>query len=198
MERSDIVNKVGIALQDCITAKGIKISEYFTREEILDFANTIVAYLPENYEYRFTEIEQDVFEHIADKEECILKLVKYFANKTSLNITYTSNGLIEDNNKIIAYLHHLVFTSLMLLKINFNIDVDKALDDIVNYYKSLVLTADDLKENVRTVIAPGITTTANINSTTCVRIDNENNFIPTIKTIKNFKHLTLKDYGDIA
>lgn len=185
MERPDRLQKIAIALQNCMSAKEIKITDYFTVEEIYDFANTVVAYLPESYEYRFTEIDRNILNIFADKKYDILN-----SNIHSLarNISMSNVKYDEQEQK---YLNHIIFMALMSLKLKYNQNVDNTLDDITNYYKSVLLPADKLKQNIEEINNPAALSYFD-NKGNYVRLDDfTNTFVPTLTTKQNFKFLII-------
>lgn len=192
MERTEVVNRVALAMFDCVTARGVKITENFTKEEILDFANTVVAYLPPTLEYQVTELAQDLTD-FADKETFLLKRLKGMLS--TINLVMIMGAPNDDKeNTFTTNLQHLLFQLILTLNVVYKINVDEVLENMLNYHRSLLLTADELKENVELIQAKAVTV-ANTENTLCVRINDRNDdYIPTIKTLTNFNQLTLNNY----
>lgn len=180
MNRDNLIRVIATALDSCISAKGDKISNYFNTDEVRDFANTVVAYLPSTLDKKFLELNEDIYECFADKDIIILEHLKLITKKL-----YTSFMFDEGTT---LYTKHMIYTSLMFLFLIHNESPEEVLEEITNYYKTLSLTANELKENVDNVKATA-TTISKPNSEFCVRMEFMGHFVPTVKTITNYKHL---------
>lgn len=193
MERSEQINNIGISLMNCVTAKGVKITDVFTNDEIRDFANTIIALVPQGLQTDIDEVVEDVL-FFADKEEFILKRLKALISPIMLSFIQTSD-IDKPTEPSQEELEHLLFTIILTLNVIFNKDIDEVMSEMINYYKSLLITKDSLDDNITVVSVPG-ETVANAFFTHCVRLNiKHNDYIPTIKTITNFKQLIPKEYG---
>ena len=192
MDRNKALEGTTLALRNCITAKGIRLSEVFTNDELSDFANTVIAYLPKGLDYDISYLEEDLL-NFADNKRFIIKGLKSKISEIYVRLLNVSEFDIDDDDFIVR-LHHLLFHILLMLKHLYKKDIDVTLEELIHYHNSLLLSANELKENVSKVDIAGISYN-NKENTTCVRISNETySFIPSIKTLTNFKHLIPKQY----
>lgn len=182
MERKKLVDIVKVAIDSCISAKQDRITNYFNNDEIYDFANTIVAYLPKNYQTLFTEVNRDVFEIFADKKD---EVVNFNLQRLAREINL--NELKKTDNE--GTLVHIIFFALFKLLTQYNKDVDDVIDDSVNYYKSLLLPADRLKETISFIPDPGAVALFD-NKGYYVRYrEFDYSLVPSITTKQNFNYL---------
>lgn len=198
MDRLETMNKVNIALNNCITAKGVKISDVFTADEILDFSNTIMSYMPESEDAKYLNLQDKILD-FADKEDFLLKRLKFITSAINLNLIFRSNDESDEGiDLFIANLKNLLVTVKLVLSNLYKVDLDETEKELIQFLNSYFLTADELQENVRIVNVPGITL-QNRDKTGYVRLtDNQDDYIPTLKTLTNFKHLILQDYEHIS
>lgn len=185
MTRGDKLSKVNMALHECLTANRESLRDHFTSTEILDFANTVVAYLPLSYEELFTNLDVELLEIFADKKDDVL-----VSNiQTLLKNVHKSLGYNTNNDEEQKSLNHLLFFILMRLKLKYEQDVDVTLDNIVNYYNSLLIPSDNLKEEVAEIVAPLAVSYYNEQGS-YIRINEYNySFVPSLTTKQNFNYL---------
>lgn len=188
MHRHELVKKVAIALTDCRTANNDAITSYFTMAEINDFANTIVAYLPETFDKQIDDLNTEVLDMIADKKDFIfavyLKLVKSVYAK-----------LLKSQTNISMQLVHLIVLSTVILKDKYDVDIDDAINSGISYYKSMLLSSDDLAKNIHAVPARGAISEFD-NKGNYLRIDYDNiRFVPTLTTKQNFNYLIPEEWN---
>lgn len=187
MTRADLVNKIAIGLQDCRTANNISLSEHFTNDEIHDFANTLTHYLPESLNARFSELDEEVFNMIADKEDFFSQLLAKTVRNLQISIIHTSDLELE--------LTHLILISLVILNDKYEKEPQDVLDNIINYYKSLMIDSNNLAKNVHLVpVYDAISEFDNAGN--YLRVDYNNvRFVPTLTTKQNFKYLIPKEWN---
>ena len=185
MERADKVNKVNLALHECLTAKRESLRDHFTSAEILDFANTVVAYLPPTYEELFTVLDYNIFDIFADKKDDVL-----VSNiERLLKQVHKTLGYNTDDDKEQKSLNHLLFFILMRLRGKYNQNTDETLDSIINYYNSLLIPTEQLKETVATIDAPLSVSYYN-DQGAYIRINEyDYSFVPSLTTKQNFNFL---------
>lgn len=194
MDRLEMMEKVNIALNNCITAKGVRISDFFTADELLDFSNTIVAYMPESEDNQYIKLQEDILD-FADKEDFLLTRLKILTSAITINLMFSKSD--ENTDLFIVTLKNLLITTKLILSNLYKIDLEETEKEMLNFFKSFLLTANELPKNIQSINVPGITLAKSDKSGFVRLTDNRDDYIPTIKTLTNFKHLILKDYGHI-
>lgn len=197
MDRLEMMEKVNIALNNCITAKGVRISDFFTADELLDFSNTIVAYMPESEDNQYIKLQDDILD-FADKEDFLLTRLKILTSAITINLMFKDSPKSDESvDLFIVALKNLLITIKLILSNLYKIDLEETEKEMLNFFKSFLLTADELPKNIQSINVPGITLAKSDKSGFVRLTDNRDDYIPTIKTLTNFKHLILKDYGNI-
>ena len=187
MTRADLVNKIAIGLQDCRTANNISLSEHFTNDEIHDFANTLTHYLPESLNARFSELDEEVFNVLADKES-------FFSELLAKSVRNLYAGIVNRHD-IKLDLIHLIMVSLVTLNDTYDLEPEQVLNDTINYYNTLKIDSDDLAKTVHEIPADTAVALFNDNGG-YIRVDFDNiRFVPTLTTKQNFKYLIPKEWN---
>lgn len=189
--RERVIAAIAAGLTECITARGERIIEKFTSAEIYDFANTVYTFLPTSLEHQTTDFDAQMEGCFAGKEN----FVKVMADSLLRSLAIK---LIKKQDISIKEYLHLTYLNLLLIKSVSDDDIDEMLEEVANYYNSLLLTANDLPDNVANIQTDAVTV-ANPYSELCVRVDyNNNTLVPSLRTLTNFKNLTLPPYDTIT
>ena len=182
MTREKLLNIVTIALQDCRTAKNDSLQNYFTSDEIADFANTVVAYLPPTVDVTVGNMVMDVMDMLAVKKTFVhsvfLKYVKQVYAK-----------LLKEDETVEVDLYHLIILALITLREQYDKNLDEVLNDAVGYYNSLLIDSNDLAKNVHEIPSYGAVAEFD-NKGNYMRVNYETiEFVPTLTTKQNFNYL---------
>ena len=187
MERFEVLKRITVGLQDCRTANNVALSDHFTIVEIADFANTLHHYLPESLNARFSELNEEVFMLIADKEDFFLQLLSQTLRRMHIGVINKDDIGIE--------LMHLMMISMVILNDTYEKEPEYVIDNIINYYKSLMIDSNNLALNVHEIPAYDAVSEFD-NAGNYLRMDYNNiRFVPTLTTKQNFKYLIPKEWN---
>ena len=187
MERFEVLKRITVGLQDCRTANNVALSDHFTIVEIADFANTLHHYLPESLNARFSELDEEVLMLIADKES-------FFTELLAKSVRNLYAGIVNSHDLELD-LTHLILISLVILRDRHEKEPQEVLDNIINYYKSLIIDSNNLAKNVHEIPAyDAVSEFDNVGN--YLRMDYNNiRFVPTLTTKQNFKYLIPKEWN---
>jgi hypothetical protein len=167
------------ALNEAITANGVRLSEKFTAIEIADIANTVVAYLPfdaiEYVNYVREHIHKQVYTDKEVDEVIFPKITKDVAKliKVKKNL---------DLDIIYQLIYNLIHLALNKASVS---TVETNLHDLADFELSHIITnGNKLPEEITHNPVTG--TTIKIEAG-YVRLDSNKNLIPTIQTQEEYK-----------
>ena len=184
MERFELLKQVTVGLQNCRTANNVGLEEHFTIAEIADFANTLLHYLPDNYNDKFRQVDEGVLNMIADKKVFLWRLQVQYVKKLYIK-------MLQFDDNVDKELHHIIFLAIIMLKEGYDKEPDDTLNDIVNYYESLLLESGDLAKNVHEMLSIGAVAEFD-NKGNYLRVNyEEHELVPTITTKENFNNLII-------
>ena len=173
MKREEIKEKLKNGLFSVYLEDGRRLADMLTVSEIGDVANTLTAHFPESDSVRLAILEDEVFNNIPEKENC-------------LDYQYLQNSGVSDE----VSLSFSFFLSGRQLVNKYDKDIDSLYGEMISYFNSFKINNLDLVREIEE--NPIMAITIPINEQEVIRVDNTygiSKLAVTNKTIKNFKHL---------